>query len=259
MPNNATRRAARRANIAAAKAARNAAGVNMFTPLNGSVPVVRVKSVEPGSSPLGANAAYYTAPLRAANLFKGKAFSGELPSAESRQMQMAGLPVKVPVHLGSDQAAVDAIYAENAKDALDSKTLSSVNTRDDTNIRQQMSELNITSTKSLPQAERSAAISSYRGDILGRVGPRLYVSPSNEYEVVNAERMPRYTPSQANLEWLNEQEQNSGLIPPKYRLTAGNKRWLRDKEKKMGVSGAGSHGGRSRKQRRKMRKSRNKY
>jgi hypothetical protein len=118
MPNNATRRAARRANIAAAKAARNAAGVNMFTPLNGSVPVVRVKSVEPGSSPLGANAAYYTTPLRAANLFKGKAFSGELPSAESRQMQMAGLPVKVPVHLGSDQAAVDAIYAENAENAM---------------------------------------------------------------------------------------------------------------------------------------------
>jgi hypothetical protein len=71
--------------------------------------------------------------------------------------------------------------------------------------------------------------------------------------------MPRYNPSQANLEWLNEKEQKMGLTPRKYRPTASNNKWLHNKEAQMGIGGAGSHGGRSRKQTRKMRKSRNKH
>ena len=265
MPNNATRKAERRANLAAAKAARNAAGVNMFTPLNGSAPVVRVASVEPGSSPLGGTVAnpesvmahHYISSLKGPDSFTG-AFGRRLPPAESRQMQMAGLPVRLPAWLGSDRAAVAAIHAENAANTLASKSASSVNTPDDENIREQMSQLNVTSTKSLPEAERSAAISSYRGDILGRLGGKSLINFSNEYRVVNAGTMPRYSPSQANLEWLNEKEQKMGLTSRKYRPTASNNKWLRNKEAQMGIGGAGSHGGRSRKQIRKARKSRNK-
>jgi hypothetical protein len=128
MPNNnATRKAERRAKLAAAKAARNAAGVNMFTPLNGTNAVVGVKSVEPGSSPLGANALYYTTDLREANLFRGKPYRGTLSIRDTKQMQMAGLPVKVPLFLGSEQAVVNEIDAENHTNTMATKSASSPN------------------------------------------------------------------------------------------------------------------------------------
>jgi hypothetical protein len=131
MPNN-TRKAERRAKLAANKAARNAAGVNMFTPLNGSVPLVRVKSVELGSSPLGANAAYYTTPLRAANLFNGKPFRGELSPEEQRRMFVTGLPTSYGSRNGDilsqeDLNAARAIAAENAVNTRASKSASTAN------------------------------------------------------------------------------------------------------------------------------------
>ena len=258
MPNNATRKAARRANIAAAKAARNP-GANMFNP-NVHTALFNVNSSPLGgtrANPLPVMAYHGSTQLRAPDSFTG-AFGRRLSPDQSKQMQKLGLPVRVPAWLGSDQAAVAAIHAENAANTMATKAASSVNTQNDENIRQQMSELNATSTKSLPEDERTAAISSYRGNVLGRLGGKSLINFSNEYKVVNAGTMPRYNPSQANLEWLNEKEQKMGLTPRKYKPTASNKKWLRNKEAQMGIGGAGSHGGRSRKQTRKMRKSRNK-
>ena len=133
MPNNnknknATRKAARRATLAAAKAARNAAGVNMFTPLNGTDPVVGVKSVEIDSNPLGAEAAYGTTSLRPANMFRGIPFNGRLSPEERKHIRILGLPTGFRGRLTQEeQATANAIAAENMANIRSTKSASTPN------------------------------------------------------------------------------------------------------------------------------------
>jgi hypothetical protein len=127
MPNN-TRRAKRRANILAAKEARKVAGVNMFTPLNGTEPVVRVAQVNINSSPLGAMAYHGTTPLRAPNLFTGKSFARSLSPQQIKEIQLLGLPVHDQQYLTEEERqTLAAITAENAANIQASKSASEPN------------------------------------------------------------------------------------------------------------------------------------
>jgi hypothetical protein len=188
---NETRKAARRAKLLANKEARYLAGKNMFTPLNGTEPVVIVKSVEPSSSPLGAEAAYGTTPLRPENQFTGKSFKGRLPEAERRQLQMVGLsPFQLEPVLNTNSLKntvgkiarmheIIRITGENEANTYATKNASSINTPEDENIREQLGELNASSTKSLTPEERDAAIYSYRGNILNRLQGDSFVYPQD--------------------------------------------------------------------------------
>jgi hypothetical protein len=170
MPNNGTRRS----RLAAAKAARVAAGVNMFSP------VVTVKSVEPSSSPLGAEAAYGTAKLRPANQFTGVPFAGTLPPAERRQLQMVRLSAPT-LESGLDQNALNQIAeiaAENEANTQATKSASSPNNEADENIAEQLGQLDPSSTKSLNTDHRFAEIYFYRKEILNPI-PEGWHSATN--------------------------------------------------------------------------------
>ena len=160
MPNNGRRKT----RIAAARAARKEAGINMFSP------IVRVKSVEPSSSPLGAESMYGTAILRPANYFTGVPFTTALPLAERKQLELVGLSAPT-LETGLDQNNIDEITRiaiENEANTQATKNASSLNNEADENIREQLGELNLSSTKSLSNDNRIAEIDSYRKNILNR-------------------------------------------------------------------------------------------
>jgi hypothetical protein len=121
MPNNATRKAERREKLAAAKAERNAAGVNMFNP-RAHVALFNINSSPLGGTrdnPLPTRALHGNVNLRAANLFTGKPFAGYLSPEEIKDMQLLGLPTKSEVNLTTgEQATINAIAAENAANAM---------------------------------------------------------------------------------------------------------------------------------------------
>jgi len=216
MPNNRSRKIARREKLAANKAARNAAGVNMFDSN------VHVALFNLSKSPLGGTKvnpssvmAYHgSTGLRAPDSFTGP-FGGQLLHNERKQMQLLGLPVDTPVDLGSQQAALNAIIAENNANTLATKSASSVNTQNDKNIREQMGKLNASSSKSLDNLERNVAISSYRENILRRVqgSPFLYPQVSDPllsgwYEAKNGSGAPYYYKADGIVQW------NRPTLPP---------------------------------------------
>ena len=160
MPNNGRRKT----RIAAARAARKEAGINMFSP------IVRVKSVEPNSSPLGAESMYGTAILRPANYFTGVPFTTALPLAERKQLELVGLSAPT-LETGLDQNNIDEITRiaiENEANTQATKNASSLNNETDENIREQLGELNLSSTKSLSNDNRTAEIDWYRKNVLNR-------------------------------------------------------------------------------------------
>lgn len=186
MPNNGTRRS----RLAAAKAARVAAGINMFSP------VVTVKSVEPSSSPLGAEAAYGTANLRPSNQFTGVPFAGTLPPAERRQLQMVGLSAPT-LESDLDQNALNQIAeiaAENEANTQATKSASSPNNEADENIREQLGQLDPSSTKSLNDDYRTAEIYFYRKDILNPI-------PEGWYSATNASGRKYYYKADGSSQW----------------------------------------------------------
>jgi len=120
MPNNASRKAARREKLAANKAARNAACLSMFNP-NVARRTVNISRV------VNANPLNNTVKLRAPDSFTGP-FGGQLLHNEMKQMQLLGLPVKNQQKLTqAEQATVNAIARENAADRITTKSASMYN------------------------------------------------------------------------------------------------------------------------------------
>lgn len=131
MPNtNATRKAERRAKLAAAKAARNAAGLNMFNP-TAHLALVNINSSPLGGTkenPLPTMALHNNVNLRAPGLFTGKPYQGYLNPEVVKRIELLGLPVKSHEYLTEEErAAVNAIAAENAATAQASKSASGRN------------------------------------------------------------------------------------------------------------------------------------
>jgi hypothetical protein len=244
MPNNGTRRS----RLAAAKAARVAAGVNMFEP------VVTVKSVEPSSSPLGAEAAYGTANLRPANQFTGVPFAGSLPLAERRQLQMVGISAP-RLESALDQNALNEIAriaAENEANTLATKSESSPNNEADENIREQLGQLNLNSTKSLNDDYRTADIYFYRKGILNKYNPKP--NPETWYSAINiASGRPYYYKANGVTQW------DPPSLPPGWysaKNTTGKPYYYSDTGITQWEHPSSSTGGRSRRKRRNKRRSR---
>ena len=130
---NATRKVERRTKLAAAKAARNAAGVNMFNP-TAHVALININNSPLGGTrenPLPTMALHKNnLKLRAPGLFTGKPFEGYLSPEEIKRIELLGLPVKSHQYLTpEEQAAVNAIAAENAATAMATMRASEPNAR----------------------------------------------------------------------------------------------------------------------------------
>jgi len=124
MQNNTTRKAERRAKLATNKSARNAAGVTMFNPS------VTKRTVNIGSSPLGANTFNSQISLRAPNLFTGNATEKHMTPQQIKKIQLLGLPTSQKTLLtANEQARVNAITAENYANTLATKSASQRNAR----------------------------------------------------------------------------------------------------------------------------------
>jgi hypothetical protein len=112
MPNNKTERKAR---IAAAKEARTAAGVNMFSP------DVGVKIVGINNAPSAKNALYGRANLRAPNTFTGNGFSRQLSAEEKRQAKSL-LSEKRENNAKTKRASTPNRWGETGNSYLHSRT-----------------------------------------------------------------------------------------------------------------------------------------
>ena len=116
--NNATRKAERRAKLAEAKAARNAAGVNMFNPS------VTKRTVNIGTI-FNANPLNTITKLRAPNLFRGQPSQKFLTPKQIKQIQLLGLPTSNPQPLTSKEwVNLNAIARENAENTMATKRAS---------------------------------------------------------------------------------------------------------------------------------------
>jgi hypothetical protein len=265
MQDEAARKEERRSKIRQAKMRRAVYGKNMFAN------EVRVKSVEPDSKPVGANASYYTRLLRPASQFTGTPYEGLLAAEDRAKLRRIGLPTSAIVKgihplmasysfrpgetIGPlEQTLSYAIAEENDANARRTKAASSPNNSENVNananefirtmpnrIRQQQEERAALFAHPRPPAEqealrRAAAAAGYSAGMARVLGPS-----SSRPSLIE-----RFSSPQSAVSPLSLQQPSilQGLKPhPNLVLRPLN---------------AGSHGGRSRKQRSKMRKSRNK-